>query len=653
MFLFSNSSALLTLLVVATCGVFPAHAQSINDITSLASGFQGLKDEFAKLSSPLKIDPIPVLGKSLPDLIAPDSGQFEEVVNWVGFVDDFKDKFNTSTATVDAIRDELLGFIQDLDGTVNVGAGQEGGSHCIGSNPLPVDVVLIDNEVATISFCMLFQYSNRVAELSGAGLLDKVADNRFVDLDISQSVTLEASIAFAGAIQVNLTDSSFELAFDPIRVSLGASATPQLSINFGFIEMKSDNAVINAGVQFVLDYCTTSACPGPEDQVPGSDWYLTKSGEYFAFGDLTLQGSFPGIDVAADAQFSLVVADNVFDDSSSPVFDVTGFDLDDFTRGLDITALTAVFSDLLSNFQGFQDIRSDFDLVYQPIPVIGKSISELVLGDSSLTLDKIVDFVSFVQDTTASRGSNHLPLAGLRSELLTYLGIQDDDTSIDIEGSSSDECGPFAVAVSLDDNNVLKLAICAGLTYSRQTDLDGSGLFRSVPDAIEVDLEASLDLDVSLKLGASFLVDLNDPANFTFQIDPLVASLTLDASPSATLALGTLELISEAQASASATFAIEYCSEIDICPLGTPNASQLGNGTIFFHRSATYLVEGDLALGMDFANVEVGDTASFRLQDENAFDDLVPSLDVTSFDFSDFVKFSPENCIAFLRILDR
>jgi hypothetical protein len=65
-------------------------------------------------------------------------------------------------------------------------------------------------------------------------------------------------------------------------------------------------------------------------------------------------------------------------------------------------------------------------------------------------------------------------------------------------------------------------------------------------------------------------------------------------------------------------------------------------------------MEGNLTLGSNFPGVTVDSTlASFSLVDEDVFDETAPNLTITGFDSSDFLNFSPGNCISLLRMIDR
>jgi hypothetical protein len=286
-----------------------------------------------------------------------------------------------------------------------------------------------------------------------------------------------------------------------------------------------------------------------------------------------------------------------------------------------------------------------------------ESIASILTDDPDGAIDVLVDFIGFVDDTISKRDRGTLSIAEVQSDFLTYLGVGNGtvDEAASSGGSFCD--GPYAISISMvetDGHNIVTVGFCSKFNYARQIVLDASGLFDAVPDLIEIDVIANFDVDLGLAFGASLSVNLSD-YSFDINLDPLNASLAFSSTASATIALGTLELSSAATVNGSAYFAIEYCDE-DVCPSPRlTGASQLTrNSSFYMKRGAEYYIEGDLTLGSTFPGVTVDSTlASFSLVDEDVFDETAPNLTITGFNSSDFLNFSPGNCISLLRMIDR
>jgi hypothetical protein len=318
------------------------------DLTDL---FAMLKGEFDLLAqSPAFTDELPLVGKSITELLTKDPvGKFGDILDFAEFVADFT-AANGTQGTVNLVQTALNAFINNLADTAFTYAGDDSGTYCGGSGSDPITVTF-ESPVITLDFCSVLSYTGRESNLNGAGILDSV---EFADLTLTATVDVLAEMTFGAQLTINVTSKTATVTFDPVEATISVSGNPEVDLSFGFIGMTSTTQ-LNASATFMIESCSevASCTLSNGTRVGMTSLYYNKTGDFSIAGELTLTTELPGIDINVGATFTLV-EDDVFD--LSPSLNVTGFDLNDFISGFDISSLVNVLIALASQFIDLRDI---------------------------------------------------------------------------------------------------------------------------------------------------------------------------------------------------------------------------------------------------------------------------------------------------------
>ena len=214
-----------------------------------------------------------------------------------------------------------------------------------------------------------------------------------------------------------------------------------------------------------------------------------------------------------------------------------------------------------------------------PIPLIGKSVNELIAGDGR-TIADMLDFTQWAKElepnqNETSPGGDPIDtnlfitktelLTEMRKELQALFARKPDINEIptppnvaafqevgfvsSVARSKTARCANNTGAISVtfpdgDDPDDFTILICSLLGFQIDADLDASGLLDLYDKgSITLDLsDTRFALEGSLTIGAELNVKKSDTSfSATLFLDPLVAKIAVVASPTLTIGLGLVE----------------------------------------------------------------------------------------------------------------
>ena len=334
-------------------------------------------------------------------------------------------------------------------------------------------------------------------------------------------------------------------------------------------------------------------------------------------------------------------------------------DEDDFK--VVIGQLSGPFDDLMMKLEPFSKDDSAGALNAE-IPFIGKSINELVAGESVGTgIEKLLDFTSYVEDNDKARLLN---LTELQSEINEFFNA----TTLNAEGNvmacvAGDDPIVFNDLVVFNGSaQEVTVTICAQLEIDRDADLDADGLFDALDGFAEIDLDLMLGVTATVSFGATFTVDLTGTGSISGEIElaPVVISLSGQANTSLTLALGMLDLASNATVSVSGFFELTFCEDPDAAQCEDDGiGAQLADSSFYLDRDVGYKISGTtgVSTSADVPGLSLPDGAEFEINELSVFnpapDITFPGLsEISGIDLESFIDFSPQNGVALLTKID-
>ncbi|GAX18396.1 hypothetical protein FisN_2Lh003 [Fistulifera solaris] len=310
-----------------------------------------------------------------------------------------------------------------------------------------------------------------------------------------------------------------------------------------------------------------------------------------------------------------------------------------------VSDLTEVFDELTT----ITGPLSSQDILNAEIPFVDKSINEMIGGDAAKTIATLLDFSDFVQFTIDENNGVDIELdrGEIAAELTSYL--QSLDLTSDLLAGEGCTKNIDATYVEGGEETV-QLTFCVLFNLTRSTTLSGDGLFDSIPEIFEIDLDVSLDFAATLLFKAQLdIAFIPNGATANITVDPVIAAITANGDVDVTVGVGVLELLSTATAIVDATFELANCDNAtETCDnIGT----RLGDSDFYLERAASYSIAGNMTLGSTFPGLTLGGDASFSVVEEDIFNPA-PNVTFESFNFEDFISFSPENSVAMLRLID-
>jgi hypothetical protein len=309
-----------------------------------------------------------------------------------------------------------------------------------------------------------------------------------------------------------------------------------------------------------------------------------------------------------------------------------------------ISDLTGVFNDLTE----ITGPLSSQDVLNSKIPFVGKSINEMIGGQASTTIATLLDFSGFVNFTKDRKNGVYVIFdrSAIAAELTDYL--ESYDTTADL--LAGEGCSKNIEASYEEGETTMTLDFCVLFQLPRSSTLSGDGLFDSIPDIFEIDLDVSLDFLATLLFKAHLEIEFDGPgATATITVDPIIATLEANGNVAVTVGVGVLELKSDATAEVDASFELTTC-DITVEPC-IDIGERLSTSNFYLKRSASYSIAGTTTLGSTFPGLTLGSDAAFSVVEKNIFEPN-PEVNIKGFVKEDFLNFSPENSVAMLRLID-
>jgi hypothetical protein len=304
------------------------------------------------------------------------------------------------------------------------------------------------------------------------------------------------------------------------------------------------------------------------------------------------------------------------------------------------TITRSKLTDTLEELASYVTPLADLDILNTELPLLGKTINELIGGAEGKSIDSLLDLSEFVNAV----GNAELTKAELATELEDYLKKLD---PVGIQTLTCPLAGNAVVVVEWSTDTVIVVTFCAGFSLMRSATLNAEGLFDEIADVIEVDLEFVASVEASLLFSATFTLDLESPETTHITLNPIEAEVKVGGNFDITVGLGMLDLTSNATVVAQASFGLEYCT--GGCPV-IGSGEQLGTSDFYLERFGNYSMSGDVALDADFPGVPDLTLARFSIEEPDLFSPS-PVVEVTGFNKSDFVTFSPENAVTLYVLL--
>ena len=340
-----------------------------------------------------------------------------------------------------------------------------------------------------------------------------------------------------------------------------------------------------------------------------------------------------------------------------PTHPDTGYEYDIMAENLDasLKELDSLLGDLASNVE----------FLNEKIPFLGKSFNDLVSAGS--TINAILDLTGFPTDGQTEVYYN---ISDLTDDLTVFaetvadgvLGAISAEASSALPNCASGE-GPLDISANADHTELTitfctSLSFTAGLGQGRDITFDFDGLFEAIPDSIELETDATIDVTAALHFGASMTMNINSGTVVSVDLEPVVGELTIDGEALFTAAYGMVDLEFTADVTAAASATLIYCTdtledEDTTCPsVDVGDATRAGTTNFFFDKSASYELDGAVTIDpANFPGLDLSLGATANILEDNLFDPA-PVVTATGFDYEDFLKFSPANAVLMLRVLD-
>ncbi len=226
-------------------------------------------------------------------------------------------------------------------------------------------------------------------------------------------------------------------------------------------------------------------------------------------------------------------------------------------------------------------------------------------------------------------------------------------------------CGRSDSAIMIDilreDFSTLNLTICALLEFELDGSFDASGLLSAVEDSLDVDLSGSFTLKGALMFGARLSIVRNNTGNTTsvnIDFDPISVELAVISDLNAIVSFGMLTLEGNGKVDMFGKAEVVYCpSCIEYQSSETHrNFSRVNTSSFYFDRLFGYSIDSSIALNADVPDVhgvELGTGLTLSISDGDVFDNIPPTIIIpTAQALKDLLKFSPENALVMLRLID-
>ena len=212
-----------------------------------------------------------------------------------------------------------------------------------------------------------------------------------------------------------------------------------------------------------------------------------------------------------------------------------------------------------------------------------------------------------------------------------------------------------AISIDIDREGIstLDLTICALLEFELGGSFDASGLLSAVVDSLDVDLSGNFMLKGALMFGARLRVVKNQGGgvNATIDFDPISMELAVKSNLDASASFGMLELKGNGKVGLKGKAELAYCAS---CSGTYKNFSRVSNtSSFYFDGLFGYSLSSSIGLSADVPGVELDTDLMLSISDDNVFDDIPPSIDKPNAQaLRDLLKFSPENALIMLRLID-
>jgi hypothetical protein len=210
----------------------------------------------------------------------------------------------------------------------------------------------------------------------------------------------------------------------------------------------------------------------------------------------------------------------------------------------------------------------------------------------------------------------------------------------------------ISIDIGRDGISTLNLTICALLEFELGGSFDASGLLSAVEDSLDVNLSGEFTLKGALMFGARLRVVNNQGAvTATIEFDPISIELAVKSNLEVDASFGMLELQGNGEVDLFGKAELAYCSR---CNGTYGNFSRVSNtSSFYFDRLFSYKLSSSIALSADVPGVELDTGLTLNINDDNVFDDIPPTIDKpNSQALRDLLKFSPENALTMLRLID-
>ena len=245
-------------------------------------------------------------------------------------------------------------------------------------------------------------------------------------------------------------------------------------------------------------------------------------------------------------------------------------------------------------FGGLENIA----VLNNPIPLIGKSVAEILTGDPDALFEKLMDFTNVVTNAYQTNGN--------RTEFSTaeiqefFLGRLRNLTGSVSAGSGSYCDGPYGVNLTLSDN-VVTLKFCSLLDLERDFVFDGDGILDFLDGVVDLEFTSTASAKANLTISAMLEAPLEATLNFTLDVESVVAMVGVDATPTLELTFESIVLSSTANLSADGAVAV--------C-VGDTSCDSFGAESVI---NATSTIEMYHSIGHDLSGelkAQVGSAAS-------------------------------------------
>ena len=315
---------------------------------------------------------------------------------------------------------------------------------------------------------------------------------------------------------------------------------------------------------------------------------------------------------------------------------------------IDIDALKPAFEALHTKLEPFSTGDPD-KVLTNKIPFIGKSVTELVTDQSDNSghgIDTVLNLAALLDTIKTPR----LNLTDAQDVINEFFA----DSSLTGNVKATGVCPAPIVLDGQNKTQTVLVTVCAELTFVRDVQLDAGGLFDALDGFAEIDLDLDFMLGVTAKVsfGASFTIDLGSSAlqgNIT--LEPVVVLLSGAASTNLVLAIGMLDLVSNASVMVDGEFKLTFCTNTTCDVVG----EMLGSSPFYIDRDAGYNITGNLiTTEAIIPGLTLPDGAGFAINELSVFE---PDPDITfsglgDIDLKSFLDFSPRNGVALLTRID-